>query len=104
MTHMLAVPAFQVRHPISLLVSVEANDLTQCPLRQYKLEQRGPRRHSYVLLSIDRVGHGRGDDACATLKMPQCFSAFRIERDEIPFRVASEDDSSGRRKRPRPAR
>jgi len=109
--HMPRVAAFKLCDPMVLFVLLESDDPSlkhffdaelhrvrmsraHRPLRQSKRKQRRSRRHRHILLSVNRVRHWRGIDRRATLKMPQRFSACRIQRNKIPFRITRKHHSA----------
>ncbi len=60
--------------------------------------------NGHVLFSIHGEGHWRGVDCPAHLKVPERFSRGSIQRDEISFCIAGEQQSTSSREHARPCR
>jgi hypothetical protein len=65
--------------------------------RQPEDEQRMSCRDRDVLFAVDRKADRIGDDRAPGLEIPQRFSAQRVQRIEIPFIRAAEDQPARRR-------
>src|SRR5215470_12800088 len=76
--------------------------MTPLRLRQAEGEESRAGGYGNVLSAVDGVGHRRRINRSAALEVPQGFASGGVERDEVAFGVAGEDQPAIRRKNARP--
>src|ERR1017187_4517213 len=69
-------------------------------IAQRESDQRVPRDYRYILLTLDLIGDGRHHDRPAQIRLPELLARLRVERVEIPFAPAGEENIGRRRQHP----